>query len=522
MMTQQLLGLTPQQGTTYALLTAAGVAHQTAMAVATGAGIAATNGGPGGNGSGSGGLSNRRPFAGDPEAQKISHLKNPTLDDLDQSGLWMVAGARGAVGDVRALKLQVRANQGKNGKIWGTTRGGYSRIDMPDDATPAQRAGMFATAGFAQEINNDPAAMDAARGAAVQAGAHRPQGFAQGIMANMSSYFGKNWATTGLGKQQFNNAMYSAAVSGAESYVGGRAGNAYSDYLRGRYGAWDQDKMDTLTLISSDPEASESAWNAGITQATDRLIASGTKISAANRGAALNQYCAGLRPAAAGSAIRAMVRYGAEDPRMKQFIADNPDENVNTAAGGMLLGEILRSMNPEEARAVHETYLQTNGADLSSNIVGAVSNLAVQNNVPAGVAYRSMASNVGGFASKITGNAGFARCGSFDEVRTMCADTYGTEAGGMMYDTIVSNAYDRAQLGLSSVGRNFANPEVAQAFDDTMEDAGGYIVDSSNPAAQRQPQDRRQCLQGRPRSPRLTSGDWTGRKCRLPRCLHRR
>jgi hypothetical protein len=418
---------------------------------------------------------------GDDKAKTISHLKNPSLSDLDQSGLYMVAGARGPIGDIRALKLQVRGGQ-QEGRVHGTTRGGASRIDIPEDATPAQTAGIIATAGYANEINNDPAAMDAARGAAVQAGAHRPQGFAQGLMANMNSYFGGTWAKTGLGKNQFQNAMYSAAVEGSQAYVANKSGNAYTEYLRGRLGACDQERMDNLTLISTDPEAAESAWNAGITQATDRLIASGTKISSANRGAALNPYTASLRPAAAGSAIRAMVRHGMEDPRMQQFLADNPNESVNSSVGSAMLGEVLRTMDPDKAAAAHLIYMRTGGADLSSNVVDSVSSLAVQSGMKPGEAYTALSNNIGGLAAKMTGNSAFRNCKSFDQVRSLCAQNYG-DAGGIMYDDIVSNAHDLSQLGVGSMGRSYVNPHVASAFHDMLEDSGGIVIDSNDLAA---------------------------------------
>ncbi len=442
-------------------------------------------GGPGGppNGpSGPTGPGGTPPPPPDDPSRRISHLKNPTAGDLDQAGLWMVAGARNPVGDIRNLKLQVRANQGSTGRVWGTTRGGYSRIDLPDDATPAQIAGMFAVAGYANEINNDPAAMDAARSAAVEMGAHKPKGWAQSAAANLNSYYGGNWASTGLGKQQFQNAMYSAAVEGATGYVSGKNGNSYTQYLRQRYGAFDQERMDTLTLISTDPEAAESAWNAGIVQATDRLIASGTKISAANRGAALNPYVASLRPAAAGSAIRAMVLYGMNDPRMAPPQGMTRDDFVNSGEGGMLLGEVLRGMNPEEAKAVHETFLQTGGADLSSHIVAPVTNLAMQNNTPAGVAYRALSSNLGTVASNVTGNSAFKGAKTFDQVHKIATQQYGSEVGGQMYDTVVRVANERAQIGLQTVGRLVVDQDVAGIMDGAMEQIGGWqqVADSAD------------------------------------------
>ncbi|HEY9792999.1 MAG TPA: hypothetical protein V6D22_21535, partial [Candidatus Obscuribacterales bacterium] len=449
--------------------------------------MAASSGGASGGGGDRGGNS-RMNIANDPRLNQISHLKNPTAEGFDQSGLWMVAGARGAVSDVRALKLQVRYGEGKNGRVWGSTRGGYSRIDMPDGAeeNPAQVAGMFAVAGYSQEINNDPAAMDAAREAAVQSGYHKPRGFVQGLAANMNQAFGGTWAKTGLGKAQFQNSMYTAAVQGSESYIRGRTGNAYTQYLVSRYGEWDDERMDTLTMIAADPEAAESAWNAGITQATDRLIASGTKISAANRGAALNPYCASLRPAAAGSAIRSMVIHSMSDQRVVDAAAEegmSPIEFSNTPEGGILVGEVLRNMNPETARAIHETFLVTNGADMSEHIVGAVSNLAIQNSIPAGVAYKAMASNIGGFAANYMGNSAFGGCTTFDGVRQTCVEQYGPQAGSVAYDQIVRVANERAQLGISAAGRNFTDVEVASAFDGVIEDAGGWASVIGDPVA---------------------------------------
>lgn len=471
--------ITPEQQEKFKKLVGMGVPTATAAALAFGgggAGLTAT-GGVDINDEGGGGGAVVPPAAMSDELKKISHLKNPTLGDLDASGLWMVAGARAPVGDIRALKLQVRQNQG-GGKVWGTSRGGYSRIDMPEDATPAQVAGMMAIAGYANETQHDSAAGDAARSAAIQEGAHRPQGLLQGAAANLNSYFGKTWAQTGMGKAQFEQAKFGAAVRGSAAYVNGKSGNAYSDYLQSRYGAFDQDKMDTLTLISTDPEAAESAWNGGITQATDRLIASGTKITAANRGAALNPYVAGLRPAAAGSAIRAMVIHGLGDARMQGV-------DPNSGEGGMLLGEILRGTNPEKARAVHEMYLQTGGADLDDGPVAAVSGLSAQGGIPAGLAYKALSGGLNRVATSVSGNQAFSGARSFDQVHQVAVEQYGPEVGTQMYDTIFRVAHDRAQMGLQSAGRLIVDQDVSNMYDQSMENIGGWatLADPGNVTA---------------------------------------
>jgi hypothetical protein len=483
---QQHVGkMSLEQQRTWASLVQAGINPHVAVGLTHGHHDAATmaSGGGGGGGGNGGDGNSRMNIANDPQLSQISHLKNPTAEGFDQSGLWMVSGGRAAPADIRNLKLQVRFGQGQNGKVWGSTRGGYSRIDMPDGAeeNPAQMAGMFAVAGYSQEINNDSAAMDAARSAAVESGYHKPRGFVQGLAANLNQAFGGTWASTGLGKAQFQNSIYTAAVQGSESYIRGRQGNAYTQYLTSRFGEWDDEKMDTLTMISADPEAAESAWNAGITQATDRLIASGTKISAANRGAALNPYCASLRPAAAGSAIRSMVIHSMGDQRVIDAARDEGyGEDVigfaNTSEGGILVGEVLRNMNPETARAIHETFLVTNGADMSEHIVGAVSNLAIQNSIPAGVAYKALSSNIGGFAANYMGNSAFRGATTFDGVHQTCIEQYGPQAGTVAYDQIVRVANDRAQLGISAAGRNFTDVDVSSAFDGTIEDVGGWAA----------------------------------------------
>jgi hypothetical protein len=436
--------------------------------------------------SGGGGGGGRGPNGLEEATKRLPYLENPTYSGWDTAGWWMVAGARAPVGDIRALKVQLRHNQGDNGKVWGSTRGGYNRIDLPNGATPAQVGGMFAVAGFSNEINNDPTAMDAAREAAVQEGYHRPKGFWQGLAANINQAYGGTWAQTALGKAQFQNAMYSSAVHGSESYIKGQQGNAYTQYLRNRYGVWDQEKADSLTLFATDPEAAESAWNAGITQATDRLIASGTKISAAARGAALNPYVAGLRPNAAGSAIRAMIMYHENDPRMQAAAAEKGETTasyIKSPEGGMLLGEICRAMNPEEARTVHEMFSKTGGSDINPHVASAVGGLAAQNQgMSAAVAYSALSNNVGGVAASVSGRGIMRGARNFDQVRQLCLSEFGPENGPVMYNDIVRIAAENAQMKTQAMGRTVVDPDVGALHTNFIEQNGGFaqLADPNN------------------------------------------
>jgi hypothetical protein len=87
---------------------------------------------------------------------------------------------------------------------------------------------------------------------------------------------------------------------------------------------------------------------------TERLLMAGVPITAASRAAAFNPYVATLSPASAGSAIRAMIHYVSKHPATAGLRA-------GTVEFDMATGRAISTIGMDEARAVHEVFLQTEG-----------------------------------------------------------------------------------------------------------------------------------------------------------------
>lgn len=96
---------------------------------------------------------------------------------------------------------------------------------------------------YAQFYAQDQDACDAAYRAAREAGVNQPQGLkerlAAGVLENEEG-FGAFEATP-LIQARIQQAMPDYALQGAQAYIGGTSGNAYTTFLRNRFGAYQRE-----------------------------------------------------------------------------------------------------------------------------------------------------------------------------------------------------------------------------------------------------------------------------------------
>ena len=468
-----------------------------ATAVAGGAGGAGGSGGggsaggpagpagPGGPGGGAGGGA-PPPAAAPIDADEKTWKESPLSSKyFNNSNLFAVDAVRGIVGKIKTLSTRVREGQPAN-FVEGSTRGGANMISMREGATDAEKAHVMMTAGFADKMGDDSAAADAAKRSAVSAGATRPQGALEGALANYMSYQGQDFGTSAIAKNRMQRAVYAQAVKGSADYINGKQGNDYTEYLRGRYGAWN-DQMDaTAVWLATDGSSSESAWNPAIGPATDALSASGLAITAATRGAIQNPYVMTMRPGARKSAVGAVLRACMYDPRMEGV-------DPGSETGAVRLGEIARSMPESFVTSAISVNAVSGGKDLAPDNLQTVAQLSSELGMPADTTYRAMSLGAGAVAAGITGKSSFGRAKNFDEVRRMCyAESGGDSAAAAeTYATIINSSADRVRM-MNTAGVNarmMIDPSFSSQVNDFIADpavCGGFVnIDDPNNSAQR-------------------------------------
>ncbi len=434
-------------------------------------------------------------------AAAADRYKEPALtaQRFDQEGLYMVAGVRGPVKDIRDLKLQFRGNQADN-SIRGSSRGGASQVNVRKGATPTEVAHALMTVGFANEMTNDPAGADAARQSAIDAGADQPHGLWENMSANWLAYTGSSFKQTATAKQRFGQSLYAQAAKGSSDYIGGHSGNAYTQYLRQRYGDWDKDKDATCVFLATDTESSESAWNSQINAATDALISSGIPISAETRGAMQNQLIMQQRPGARKAAVRALLRatYG----MAKQAQADH---NISPDAFNNLHGEIARNMPEDFTRSAIAIDAVSGGADVSPASIDTVQQLSSELGLDPGVTYRAMQRVMPGVASSIASRDGrfIARAdgsrapvgvdaANFDQVSALAGQAYadaGPGAAQAVYGQVLTGSANAVRM-MTAAGitpRQMTEPGFAQKLDSYVAhsaESWDALVDVDNPGRQ--------------------------------------
>lgn len=281
----------------------------------------------------------------------------------------------------------IRTGQ-QNTSILGTADHGVQRVNIANGADGAEVSRAMYTAAFTDQVAHDDQAKDAARRSAFAAGAHQPKGFKQAMIANWLEANGKSWYSTPWAKENFNKGIFAAAADGSKAFITGGQGNAYTDYLKGRFGDWDADGKGTQDAMAvhliTNPESSESPWNRNIGPATENLIQSGIPISASTRGAMQNMAIQAMHPARRKQAVFATLSY--LYPQAKEMYG-----NEDPAVFGLALGEMARALPADQVNSALTMYQISGQSDLNPGYASAVSALAVDTGRDLPMAYGALA-----------------------------------------------------------------------------------------------------------------------------------
>lgn len=254
----------------------------------------------------------------------------------------------------------LRVGQGKTSAL-GSTAHGVQRINVAEGATDSEMAHAIYSAAFANNVATDDPAKDAARKSAIQAGAHQPKGLLENMAANYLSNTGSSWNKTAISKERFQQAMFEEAVKGSQAYVSNQKGNAYTDYLRGRYGEWGAEQDAMACHLISNPDSSESPWNRNIGPATDRCVASGVPIGADTRGAFQNMAIQAMHPSRQKQGVFAALSYTYQAAKAAYG-------NEHPAVFALAHGEMARALSADEVNNALTMYQISGQSDLNSTM----------------------------------------------------------------------------------------------------------------------------------------------------------
>ena len=270
----------------------------------------------------------------------------------------------------------------------GSTAHGVQRINIAEGASESEMAHGIYAAAFANNVSSDDPARDAARVSAIQSNGHQPRGVLENMAANWLSNTGSSWNKTALSKQRFQQSMFEQAVHGSQAYVSRQKGNAYTDYLRGRYGEWGDEQDAMAVHLITNPESSESPWNRNIGPATDALVSSGIPIGADTRGAMQNMAVQGMHPARRKQAVFAALSYTYN--QCKELYGNEPP-----AVFSLAHGEMARKLTGDQVNQAMAIYQQTGQDDLctpmAQQFMATTAAMASGSNVPFDKGYACMA-----------------------------------------------------------------------------------------------------------------------------------
>ncbi|MBX9690333.1 MAG: hypothetical protein K2X27_26705 [Candidatus Obscuribacterales bacterium] len=333
------------------------------------------------------------PKGGPPDAGDGSKAKDrfewgkSTPEGWNESNLIHV-DTRKLLGQLTSVNgVGLRVGQSKTSAL-GSTAHGVQRVNIAEGASDSEMAHAIYSAAFANNVASDDPAKDAARKSAIAAGAHQPRGLVENMAANWLSNTGSSWNRTAISKERFQQAMFEAAVQGSQAYVSRRQGNAYTDYLRGRYGEWGDEQDAMAVHLITNPDSSESPWNRNIGPATDSLVSSGVPIGADTRGAAQNMAIQAMHPARRKQAIFAALSYTYQ-------AAKGAYGNEHPAVFALAHGEMARALSADEVNNALTMYQITGQEDLNTTmapqLMSQTSGLAAATNKDFATAYTCMA-----------------------------------------------------------------------------------------------------------------------------------
>jgi hypothetical protein len=363
---------------------------------------------------------------------------------------------RNLANDVRTFQGPQQGMSREDDGHGTTTMGakGISNIKYGKDTTDAQKAMQMMAAGYAQVFTTDPAAYDAARQATIEAGGDAPKGIGQRVAANLLAYNGKSFKQTAIAKQQFTQGLYEQAMTGAEAYVNGGEGNAYTDYLRGRWGAMTSEQQAWGVHIMTDPTSPESGWSTTLQASGDTLTKAGMPINAENRAAASNQTVLRQAQWARGLATRGVAAYSVA------LAEQQLGPNAHSMERDALVGRIapgLGSDYVEACRAIMEAAPTADiGAKLCSDptmvqsVAGTVAQARAQGlDIDANTAYKNLMGPARVMSNRMTGSQTVdVLSGGGGGFSPMTPSSGGSMmpgmAGGVQNDTVIDQTFSNA------------------------------------------------------------------------------
>ncbi len=263
--------------------------------------------GSGGAGGGGGGMPPGGPAA--QPTQPSGGQKASMFDGYMQAGYrhvpYRVAAA--AIRLAQGATLGV-SRSGKPENIYDN-QGHMMHVRFGEGASDEQKGMQIMAGAYGELMSTDAEAYDAARQSSIDAGEHKPQSMAERAAAGILAYNGSSWSQTAAAKQRFARSMSKHAALGAQSYINGEEGNAYTEHLVNRYGPMSEDQQAWAAHIMTSTDSPESGWSWRMGPATDALIQSGLPISPVNRAVAANQSVLKAQPWLRGAAIRGGGEY---------------------------------------------------------------------------------------------------------------------------------------------------------------------------------------------------------------------
>lgn len=300
------------------------------------------------------------PDAGDKAPKDRFEWGKSTPEGWNEANLIHV-DTRKLLGQLTSVNgVGLRVGQAKTSAL-GSAAHGVQRVNIADGASESEMAHAIYSAAFANNVASDDPARDAARKSAIASQGRQPQGLVENMAANWLSNTGSAWNKTAIAKERFQQSMFEEAVKGSQAYVSRQKGNAYTDYLRGRYGEWGDEQDATAVHLLTNPDSSESPWNRNIGPATDALVSSGIPIGADTRGAMQNMAIQAMHPARRKQAIFAAL--SATYQQAKELYG-----NEHPAVFALAHGEMARAMSADDVNNALSTYQLSGQEDLNTTM----------------------------------------------------------------------------------------------------------------------------------------------------------
>lgn len=317
------------------------------------------------------------------EANPFPNLMN-ARDDLNYSGYKNV-DPRLLANDIRTFEgISMQTSHDNDNHLVFDGKGKLHHVRIRPGASAQETARVLRSAADAQRFNKDPAAFDAARESAIDAGEDGPQGFMESAAAGFMAYKGSSFKTTATAKQRFSRSLSQHALAGSEAFRKQQPGNDYTEYLNDLWGGYGPSDDAWTSFIMTTAESASSPWHPSHMVATKACLENGIVPNEANRNAASHWVVRKQPMWARTTAIRAVSMY--IDNQAKQaYPAPGGDEAKLDGDTRLLrdsyMSGMVHGMGESTVRACIEEY-QSCGNDPNKfndvKVISTASNFATK------------------------------------------------------------------------------------------------------------------------------------------------